>query len=152
MITRLLTGILACVLVPLGIAFTVVGLVADDVDSGSPEGFLVVGPSFLAVGMLLVAVFAVLSRRAGAAPRRRQEGVRTMARIVHAHLLAGVRIGVLVTYDLTVTFPAAGEVTRRVSVAPNVQLTAGEEIEIAYDPADPSNFEPAASIDQGRPR
>lgn len=139
MITRLLAGILACVFVPLGIVFT-----ALEPSAGLP---------FLALGALFAAAFGVLSQRAGAARRRRRDGLRAPARVVHARLHAGVRVGVLLTYDLTVTFPAApGEVTQRVLVAPNVTLTPGEEILVAYDPADPTNFEPAASIDQGAAR
>lgn len=152
MITRLLTGILASVFLPLGVAFTGIGLVADDVDSGSPDDFLMIGVPLLAVGLALTAVFGVLMGRARAARRRRREGARAQATIVHAHLHSGVRMGVLLTYDLTVVFPAGGEVTQRVFVAPNVPLTPGEEIEIAYDPAEPSNFEPAISIEQGRAR
>lgn len=153
MIMRLLSGILAVVVLPLGIVFTTIGLVADDVDSGSPEDFLKLGLLLLAVGLLLAVVFAVSWRGAAAAKRRRREGARAQARIIQARLHPGVRVGVLLTYDLTVAFPAAGgEVTRRVMIAPNVQLTPGEEIEVAYDPADPANFEPAITIDQGRRR
>lgn len=146
MITRLTSGILACVLLPLGIAFTAIGLAADDVDSGSPEGFLVTGLAILVAGVLCAVAFAALTGRARAARDRRRNGARATARIVRAHLRAGVRVGVLLTYDLTVTFPAAGEVTRRVLVAPNVTLVPGEDVEIAYDPADPADFELAASL------
>ena len=149
MITRLLSGILAAVFLPLGLVFTVIGLAADEADSGSPEDFLMIGLPFLATGVALAAVFGVLTGRARAARRRRREGARTQAQVVHAFLHAGVRAGVLLTYDLTVTFPAAGgEVTQRVMIPPNVQLAPGDLVEIAYDPAEPANFELAVTVDQ----
>lgn len=150
---RLLTGIFACVLLPLGLAFTVIGLVADDVRSGSPEDFRYVGLAILGVGIADLAAFLALQRRHTQRRRRRVEGARAQAVLVQALLRPGVRVGVLHTYDLTVRFEPAGEVRQMVMVAPTIRLVPGEPIEVAYDPADPSNFEPAEHIrltDKGR--
>ena len=88
--------------------------------------------------------------RRRAAARRRRAGDRAQATIVAARLNPYVRIGVLLSYTLTVRFEPAGEVTRPLLVSPATRLQAGDEIEVAYDPADPANFEPLP-IDEAIP-
>ena len=143
MVTRLLTGILACVLVPLGAVFVVLGLVLDDLDRGEPEDFVYVGAPLLAAGLAFAAAFAVLRARERERGRRRKQGLRAVARVVRADWRSGIRVGAWLTYDLTVHFDAGGTVTRRVLVMPGTKILAGESIEILYDPDEPSNFEPA---------
>ena len=147
MIKRVLSGILAVVLLPLGLTFVVLGLVLEDDGSGDKQGFLGAGIPLVLAGLALAGVFLLLRRREADRRRRRREGSRAPAEIVRAHFLAGVRVGALLAYDLTVSFPAAGTVTRRVFVIPGTELIEGETIEVLYDPAEPDNFEPA-----GQPR
>lgn len=134
------SGILALVFLLLGLTFSVVGLVVDEPDRGSPDGFVATGGALLVAGLLCATAFAALYRRH--ARRRRRQGPRAQAEIVSAILRPYVRVGALLTYDLTVRIPAAGEVTQRVLVVPGTDLTEGGLIEVAYDPREPSNFEP----------
>ncbi|MEJ7894830.1 MAG: DUF3592 domain-containing protein [Solirubrobacteraceae bacterium] len=143
MITRVVAGILAIVFVSLGLTFTVIGLAVDR--SGSSEGFLSTGIGMLAAGAACAAVFAVLTRRDAERRHRRRAGARAQAQIVRAVLRPGVRIGSLLAYDLTVRFQPAGEATRRLLVVPGTALVEGESIEVAYDPQEPSNFEPTST-------
>ena len=131
-------GIFALVNLILGVVFTILGFATDSEDT---DGFATVGPALLLVGLVLGGVFAVLVRRGRAKRERRQ--ARTQAEVVRAKFRAGVRIGAWATYDLTVRFAAAGgEVTRQVQVVPGTNLKEGEQIEIAFDPDEPSSFEP----------
>ena len=94
MLPRLLSGILAVVFLPLGVAFTIVG-------AATMRTFLYAGLPFLVVGLLL---------------------------------------------KLTVRFSPAGTVARTVLIPPTMRLTQGGSIEIFYDPQEPSDFEPVASV------
>src|SRR5689334_11585468 len=58
MVTRLVTGILAVTFLPLGVVFVLIGLLADDVDRGTPEGFLYAAFPLLAVACDLTIRFA----------------------------------------------------------------------------------------------
>lgn len=141
MVKRLLSGILAAVLLPLGAVLSVIGLVADDVGSGSPEGFLQVGAPLAAAGIACAVVFAALTRREAQRRRRRRGGRRVQAQVVAARWRPGIRVGAWLTYDLAVRFDPAGEVRQRILVMPGNPLTEGQTIEIVHDPADPTNFE-----------
>lgn len=149
MVLRLVLGILAAVFLPLGLVFTVVGLTANEVDSGEPRDFLRLGIALAAVGAGFALAFLVASRREAERRRRRREGLRATAEVVRARVNPNVRVGSSVTVDLTVRFATAGTpdgtVTRTLLVAPFSRLEEGATIEILYDPADPSNFEPAAT-------
>lgn len=136
----LVTGILALVLLVLGGAFTVVGLVIEEADSGEPEDFVRIGVAALAVGAALALAFTALLRRRRAAERRRT--ARTAAEVVAAELRPYVRIGVFITYDLAVRLPGAPEpVRRQVQVLPGTEPAPGGRIEVEYDPEDPANFD-----------
>ena len=144
LVVGIVCAILALVLTILGVTFLAVGMA----DAGNePEGFRVLGAVLLASGLLLTGVAAVARSRRRAAARRRREGDRARATIVRAQLHPYTRIGVLLTYTLTVRFAPAGEVTRKLLVPPSVELKPGEEIEVVYDPQDPANFEPAERAD-----
>ena len=136
MIARILSGTLACVLVPLGTVFTVLGLVAEE-----EEGFTPVGAALLAAGLALAALLAVLTGRAR--QRKARRTARTRADVVEAAFKPGVRVGAYLAYDLTVTFPAAGTVSDMVLVIPGTELVDGGTVEVVYDPDEPSNFAPA---------
>ena len=142
MVLRLLIAIWALVLLVLGVVFLTLGLVLGD----DQRAFVVIGAAILAPGLALAVLTWLLHLRARAELRRRREGERTVAHVVHAHLHTMTRIGVMLTYTLTVRFRPAGaaetEVTRKVLVRPTHPLEAGQRIEIRYDPSDPSNFEP----------
>jgi hypothetical protein len=146
MVVRLLLGILAVTFLPLGIAFVVVGLTVDEPDRGQPEAFLYSGIAFTAVGAALAIGFVVMWRREAERRRRRREGLRTTAEIVRAQFNPSVRVNGRLALKLTVRFATAGTpdgtVTTTVLAAPSNHPTEGERIEIVYDPAEPSNFEP----------
>ena len=144
LVVGIVCAILALVLTILGVTFLAVGLAGGGDD---PEGFRVVGGALLVTGLLLTGVAAVARSRRRAAARRRRAGERARATIVRAQLHPYTRIGVLLTYTLTVRFAPAGEVSRKLLVPPSLELKAGEEIEVVYDPQDPANFEPAASAE-----
>ena len=148
MVLRLVLAILAVTFVPLGLVFVVVGLVVDQPDRGRPEGFLYTGAALGLVGFTLALAFVALRRREATRRRRRHEGIRTTAEIVRARLIPNVRMGSSLTLNLTVRFSAAGTadgtVSRTLLVAPSSRLSEGARIEILYDPADPSNFEPVS--------
>jgi len=144
MLLRLLAGICGLVLIVLGVVFTVLGVA---VDAGDRTATLIVGLALLAAGLACAAVFALLQRRDAARRGRRQRGPRAEAEIVAARLHPYTRIGVMLTYTLTVRFaPATGggmrEVTRRLLVPPNLPLAPGARVQVAYDPEDTANFEP----------
>ena len=138
MLPRLLSGILAAVFLPLGLAFTIVG-------AATMRTFLYVGLPFLVVGFILGVVFLVLQRKESARRRRRREGPRTTAEVISVEWNPAVRVGTWLTVKLTVRFVPAGTVAKTVLLPPNMRLTQGGSIEVFYDPQEPSNFEPVAS-------
>jgi len=142
MVWRLVTGILAGVFLPLGVVFLTIGLTADEIDRGTPEGMAYAGAGIAAAGVILAAAFLVLWRKEAARRRRRREGLRATAEIVEAKWMTNVRSGSTIGLRLTVRIPAAGTVTSTVLAPITPQWVAGAPIEVAYDPSDPSNFEP----------
>ena len=142
---RLVIAIWALVLLVLGGAFLVVALVAGQ------DSAVVVSAATLAPGVLLALLTWWLHARARAERRRRHEGDRAAAEVVRARLHTMTRIGVMLTYTLTVRFApagaAAGEFTRQVLAPPTHPLRAGQRIEICYDPHDPANFEPVWDVE-----
>jgi hypothetical protein len=143
-VVRLVLGILAVVFLPLGIVFTIIGLTVEEVDRGEPEAFVYVGLPLLAVGACLAIAFAVLWRRERARRRRRREGLHASAEIVRALPKANIRSGSRIAWQLTVRLPAtSAPVTTTFFASPASDLKPGGRIDVLYDPADPSNFEPA---------
>jgi hypothetical protein len=146
MVARLVVGILALVILPLGVLFVVLGLVVEEPDRGRPEDFLYAGAALAPAGAALAIAFALLQRREAARRRRRRNGVRTTAEVVRARLNPNVRNRSAQALTLTVRFAAAGTadgtVSRTLFAEPSSAPTAGGLIEILYDPTDPSNFEP----------
>ena len=143
MVTRLVAGILALVFLLLGIPFLILGFALDGEDA---DGFRASGAITLVVGLLAAGVFLVLQRGA-AAERRRRQG-RASAEIVEARLHPYTRIGVLLTYTVTIRYTHGARdrtFTRKLLVPPTVPLNAGEQVEVRYDPEDPGNFELAAA-------
>src|SRR5262245_47119226 len=102
MVLRLVFGILAVTFIPLGIVFTIIGLVADDVDKGSPKDFLYIGLPCAVVGLLFGAIAAVSWRKEVARRGRRRAGLRANAEVVDVRLRHNVRSGGRVAMDLTV--------------------------------------------------
>ena len=147
-VVRTLIAIWALVLVILGVVFLIVGLVGGD----EQRAFVATGAGTLALGGALALVTWVLHLRARAERRRRREGGRATAEVVNARLHTMTRIGVMLTYTLTVRFAPAGareaEFTRQVLVPPTRPLEAGQRIEVCYDPQDPANFEPLPATDR----
>ena len=141
MIGRLLTGILATVFLPLGLAFIAIGLLAGDVDRGEPEGFVSAGIPLAAVGLALAAAFLMLRRREAA--RRARRTRRAVGEVVSARMNTGVRSNGRFALRLTVRFDPAGTATTAVMWDPMRPLPPGERIEVVYDPEDPASFEPA---------
>jgi hypothetical protein len=142
-VVRVVIAIWALVLLILGVTFLVLGAVAGQA--------VVVGVATLAPGVLLALVTWVLHARARAERRRRHEGERVVAEVVRARLHTMARIGVMLTYTLTVRFApvgaAAAEFTRQVLAPPTHPLRVGQRIEICYDPHDPENFEPLWDVE-----
>jgi hypothetical protein len=147
MILRLLTGILAAVFLPLGVVFVVLGLVVEHPDRGRPEDFVYIGAPFAVAGVALAATFIVLWRREAGRRRRRRQGLRTGAEVVRAELDWRVRVNGRPMLRLTVRLPGAISGDATVSgafVAGDERLPVpGARIDVVYDPAEPSNFEPA---------
>jgi hypothetical protein len=141
MLLRLLSGIFAVTFLPLGIAFTVVGLVVDNPDRGRPEAFIHVGAPLGLVGVGCAVVFLVSWRREAARRRRRRAGVRTAAEVVRAEVMQGVRVGSSLAVKLTVRV-AGDTVTRTVLRSPWEPVRVGDRMEIVDDPSEPANFEP----------
>jgi hypothetical protein len=127
--------------------FAAVGLVAD-VHSGEAEAFVYLGIPFAAAGAGFAVAFAVLMRRELERRRRRRAGLRASVEVMRSHLNPSVRSGRKLVLDLTVRLLNAGtpdgNVTQTFLVDPNTAPAESSRIEILYDPADPSNFEPAA--------
>jgi hypothetical protein len=135
MVARLLSGILTAVFLPLGIVFLILGAATE-------EGFTGGGAAFAAVGLGCALTFAALMRAEAARRRRRRAGLRDGVEVVEATLRPGIRVGVYLTYDLTVRIDGQ-TVTQRVLVVPGTELKPGGTVEVFYDPADPANFEVA---------
>jgi hypothetical protein len=148
-VLRLIFGILAVTLLPLGSVFVVLGLVVDEPDRGRTETFLYAGAPLALAGLAFTLAFAVLWRREAARRHRRRQGLRTKAEIVHAKVNWSVRVNGRPALRLTVRFSGAstsdGTVSGTFLAGTTHRLTPGEWIEITYDPADPSNFEPTGS-------
>jgi hypothetical protein len=148
-VLRLILGILAVTFVPLGVVFVVLGLVVDEPDRGRPEAFVYVGAPLALTGLAFTVAFILLWRREAARRRKRRQGLRTRAEVVRADLNFGVRLNGRPALRLTVRFPAAstlgGTVSGTFFGGARYDLAPGEWIDIVYDPADPSNFEPASS-------
>ena len=140
MILRLVAAILAIVFVALGIPFSIIGLVTDAAEA---DAFGATGLAALAAGLLFAAVFAVLHRRARAERRRRLAGSRASVEILEARLNHYTRIGVMLTYDLTIRFADGATFARKVLVPPTAPLKVGERIEVLHEPDDRGNFEVA---------
>jgi hypothetical protein len=148
-VLRLVLGILALTFVPLGVVFVIVGLVVDEPDRGRPEAFLYIGAPAALAGLAFAVAFIVLWRREAARRRRRRQGLRTKAEVVRADVNWHVRVNGRPALHLTVRFPAAGTsdgtVTGTFLARARREPAPGEWIDIVYDPADPSNFEPVGS-------
>lgn len=140
MVARLLSGILAAVFLPLGIVFALIGLLADDVDRGEPEGFLYAGIPLALVGVGFATAFVVLTQRERA--RRARRTARATAEVVEARMNTGVRSSGRLALALTVRFDPAGTAGTSVMWDPMQPLRPGDRIEVLYDPAEPSSFEP----------
>ena len=143
MALRLVFGILAATFIPLGVVFTVIGLTADEVDSGSPEAFAYTGIPVLLVGLALGGAFLVLWRKERARRARRRAGLRAQAEIVSADVNWHVRVNGRPSLKLTVRFAPAGTVSGTFLAGGDYSLRTGDAIEVLYDPAEPANFEPA---------
>jgi len=146
MVLRLVTGITGIVATALGLTFTILGLVG-------PDEFLPIGIPILAVGLVDLTICAVLFRKAGEQSRRRRDGRRVSAEVVDVKLHPNIRVGVMLTVDLTVQIPSTpgGPFTRRVLLPPTFAVGAGDTIELMVDSEDPSNFEPVVTA-EGRLR
>ena len=136
MILRLVSGILGIVFLALGIPFLILGFVSNVEDA---EGFKAVGAPILAAGLIAGAIFVALGKRARAEKRRRTQSAQV--EIVEAKLNQYTRIGVMLTYDLTIRFPDGRAFTRKVLVPPGTPMKSGEITEVRHDPGDLGNFE-----------
>jgi hypothetical protein len=139
---RLVTGILGIVFSALGVAFTIIGLAGVD-------GFLSPGIPILLAGLALLGVCARLFRRESERSRRRRNGRRVEAEVTDVRLHPNIRIGVMLTVDLTVRIPSVpgGPFTRRVLLPPTMSVGPGDTIELLFDPQEPANFEPAVTAE-----
>lgn len=140
MVARLVTGILAVTLLPLGLVFVLIGLTADSVDRGTPESFLYAGVPIAAAGLVCPLVFALLTRRETA--RRRRRAARTTAEVLGVRLRHNVRSGAKVRMHLTVRIPGGEPVSGQFMVVPGHEPATGDRIAVAYDADDLANFEP----------
>ena len=144
MLYRLLSGILAATFIPLGVVFTLIGLLDDHRDRGSPKAFLYVGLPIAAASFACLAAFLVLWRREAARRRRRRQGLRAGAEVVSAELNWRVRVNGRPMLTLTVRLPdgtVSGNFVLRHWPPPDP----GTRIDVVYDPADPANFEPVTA-------
>lgn len=137
MVARLVLGILTAVFLPLGLVFLVLGLVIDEPDRGSPEGFLYAGGGIALAGLALGAAFVALLR--AEARRRSRRTARTTAEVLDVRFNYNVRSGGRVAARLTVRL-AGREVTGTFLLPP---VPPGERVDVAYEPEDPANFAPA---------
>jgi Protein of unknown function (DUF3592) len=144
MALRITSGILAATFLPLGVVFTLVGVLDKHPDRGSPRVFVYVGIPFAVAGVACATVFLVLWRREAARRRVRRQGLRTSAEVIRADVNWSVRVNGRPTLKLTVRLPGQDAVSGTF-LAGNGPLPApGARIDVLYDPADPSNFEPVA--------
>jgi hypothetical protein len=142
MVARLISGITALVFLPLGVAFTLIGLLVDDIDEGDPVVFLYIGVPFLLVGLTCAFIFVRLWRRERARRARRRAGLRASAEVVSAQYQWNVRVNGRPALNLTVRI--GDRTVSGMFLAKDLQPpTAGSSVDVLYDPADPSNFEPA---------
>jgi hypothetical protein len=136
-VVTLVTGILAATFLPLGIAFTVIGLVSE------PFAFLVLGVIFVFVGidMAILALWwrGRMRRREAAESAARTS--RTSARVLEAVANPYSRVGSLSPVKLAVEL-GGGRHARTVYVAPTTNWQPGMAIDVAYAPMDPDNFVP----------
>lgn len=144
---RIFAAIWALVLSILGAVFLIVGL-ASSADVGN--AFTAIGAILLPIGIGLSGLSLYLQLRQRAARKRRQEGKRIVAKVVDARLHRWTRIGVMLTFTLTVRFAPEGKseqnFTRTVLVAPTASpLVPGAQLELCYDPTNPANFEPLST-------
>jgi len=143
MVLRLVFGILALTFVPIGVIFTVIGLTVDEVDEGDPQVFAYIGIPMLVVGLGFAGAFFVRWRKERARRARRRAGLRARAEIVSADVNWSVRVNGKPALKLTVRF---GDTTASGTflAGGDFSLRTGDTIEVLYDPAEPSNFEPAS--------
>jgi hypothetical protein len=142
-VLRLVFGILALTFVPIGVIFTVIGLTVDEVDEGDPQAFVYIGIPILAVGLGFAGAFFVLWRKDRARRARRRAGLRARAEILSANVNRSVRVNGKPALKLTVRF---GDTTASGTflAGGDYSLRTGDTIEVLYDPAEPTNFEPAS--------
>jgi hypothetical protein len=147
---RLILGILAVTFVPLGVVFVVLGLVIDEPDRGRPEGFLYVGVPLALAGLAFTVAFILLWRREAARRRRRRQGLRGRAEVVRADVNWRMRLNgrpaLRLTVRISATSTSDGTVSGTFFTGTGYDLKPGEWIDVIYDPADPSNFEPVGSL------
>jgi hypothetical protein len=145
MLIRLMAAIWAALLSAGGAVLLILPLLL----SGDQEGLAGLGIVMLAIGIGLGLIAALVHLRARVERARRTE--RAVAEIVRARLHTMTRIGVMLTYTLTLRFAPSGgaetELTRKVLVPPTHPLEPGKRVEILYDPANPGNFEPASAAE-----
>ena len=143
MVFRLVMGILAVTFLPIGVLFVILGLAIDNPSRGEPGGLVWPGVWIGLAGVVLTIVFVVLWRREAARKRRRRAGLRANAEVVGVRLRPNVRSSGSIAMDLTVRDPTGtGTVTGTFFVIPTLAPAEGAHVEILYDPAEPSNFEP----------
>jgi hypothetical protein len=142
MVARLVSGILAVVFLPLGVFFVLVGVLVDDIDEGDPIVFIYIGVPFALVGLACAIVFFRSWRRERGRRARRRAGLRTSAEVVSAQYQWNVRVNGRPALKLTVRI--GDSTVSGMFLARDLQPpTAGASVDVLYDPAEPSNFEPA---------
>jgi hypothetical protein len=142
MVARLVSGIFAVVFLPLGVFFVLIGLLVDDIDEGDPIVFLYIGAPFAVIGLASAIVFVRLWRRERARRARRRAGLRASAEVVSADYQWNVRVKGRPALRLTVRIGDAIVSGMFISRDPQPPV-AGSSVDVLYDPAEPSNFEPA---------
>ena len=128
MLPRLLAGILACVFLPLGITFAVLG-----------GDFSRVGGAFLGAGLGMLLLFVALQSRERA--RRARRTARTSAEVIESRINHGVQLNAKRQLTLTVRL-GTGTHTGAFMWLPSTRI--GSHIDVEYDPEQPSNFAPLA--------
>lgn len=142
MVKRLISGILAVVFLPLGVFFVLLGLLVDDIDEGDPIVFLYIGLPFALVGLVCAIVFVRSWRIERGRRARRRAGLRASAEVVSAQYQWNVRVNGRPALRLTVRI--GDRTVSGMFLARDLQPpTAGSSVDVLYDPADPTNFEPA---------
>ena len=136
-VPTLTTGILAAVFVILGVVFTATGSVV-----GLPA-FRVLGPIFLAVGVV-AGIFALVWRARSRRLLAAEVAARTFtstALVVSAIPNLNVQVNNRFRVRLAVQL-GGGVVERTMYVPPMVFWRPGDQIRVAYDPAEPRNLVP----------